>query len=482
MSVHPGYLIALPMIAALVLAITNRWPRVRDAVSIVTAVLLFVGVCLLVAPVAAGARPDWILFAILPGIGLRFTVEPLGVLFALVASGLWIPTAIYAVGYMEANQEGHRARFAVCFALALAAAMGIAFAGNLVTLFLFYEALTLITYPLVTHHGDDAARRGGRVYLGLLLGTSIGLFLPAIVITWAVAGTVAFAPGGILDGSLAPAAAAGLYALYLFGVGKAALMPFHRWLPAAMVAPTPVSALLHAVAVVKAGVFVVLKITVYVFGLGYAGGFTEPMMWVAAVTVLGASIIALTRDNLKSRLAYSTISQLAYVVLGATLATTLGIVGGALHIVMHAAGKITLFFCAGAIYTAAHKTCVSELDGLGRAMPITFAAFAVAALSIVGLPPAGGTWSKWYLMLAAADAGHWVLIAVLAVSSLLSLGYLLDIPARAFFRPAPDRGTRLAEAPWTCLLPLCAPALLSILLFFMAGPIVVFVQAALPGS
>ena len=255
--------------------------------------------------------------------------------------------------------------------------------------------------------------------------------------------------GGKIDGPLVNV----LLALYMFGIGKAALMPFHRWLPAAMVAPTPVSALLHAVAVVKAGVFSVLKVIVYVFGIDFLKdtGASSWLMWVAALTVLLASFVALTKDNLKARLAYSTVSQLGYVVLGAALATSMGVIGGSMQIVMHAFGKITLFFCAGAIYTAAHKTEVSQLDGLGRAMPLTFGAFLIGALSIIGLPPLGGSWSKWYLLVGAADAEQWALMAVLLLSSLLNVAYLLPVPARGFSRRLRRRLTKSQSAKLTGL-------------------------------
>lgn len=464
-----GWPIALPLAACFLIAAFSRRPNLRESVSVGTAALLFASVCAWLPPVLDGARPSLTLIRILPDLGLVLTLEPLGLLFALVASGLWIATAVYCVGYMRGNGEAHQTRFYICFALALAAAMGIAFSGNLLTLFVFYEALTLSTYPLVAHKGDARAKAGGRTYLGILLTTSIGFMLPAIVLVWLAAGTLDFVPGGILEGHVRPTAAAGLFALFAFGIGKAALMPFHRWLPAAMVAPTPVSALLHAVAVVKAGVFAVLKVTVYIFGIDFAAvtGLTVPILWVAAFTLLAASVVALTRDNLKERLAYSTVSQLAYIVVGAALATPLGIAGGGLHLLMHAFGKITLFFCAGAIYTALHKTRVSELDGLGRAMPFTFAAFAVASLSIVGLPPLGGTWSKWYLMNGAVDGGHLAILAVLAVSSLLNIVYLLEIPLRGFLlRPAGGAAGGLREAPVTCVAPLCLTALGCVVLFF----------------
>ncbi len=475
--------LALPALGAALVAATGRRPNLREGVSLTTAVAMAFSVASLFPAVLAGERPRLELVEMLPGLSLHLVVEPLGLLFAMIASSLWVVTTVYAIGYMRGNDEKHQTRFYVCFAIALASTCGIAFAGNLLTLFLFYEALTLSTYPLVTHKGDDKARAGGRVYLGVLLSTSIGFLLLAVIATWALTGTLEFRDGGILAGKTGPFATAALYALYMFGIGKAALMPFHRWLPAAMVAPTPVSALLHAVAVVKAGVFAVLKVTIYVFGIDFldATGASTFIMWVAAFTLLAASLVAMRQDNLKARLAYSTVSQLAYVVLGAALATAMGVMGGSLQIAMHAVGKITLFFCAGAIYTAAHKTEVSELDGLGRIMPFTFAAFLIGALSIIGLPPLGGAWSKWYLMLGAADAGHTIMLWVLMLSSLLNVAYLLPIPARAFFRPLPDSpdtaaapGTeasgverqRVREAPLACVVPLCLTA---------AGCLVMFV-------
>ena len=292
-----------------------------------------------------------------------------------------------------------------------------------------------------------------------------------------LAGTLDFTPGGILAGKATGTIIAVLLALYIFGIGKAAVMPLHFWLPAAMVAPTPVSALLHAVAVVKAGVFTVVKVVVYVFGIDLLTetGANEWLIFVAAASLLTASFIALSRDNLKARLAYSTVSQLAYVVLGAAIATPTSIVGSGLQIAMHAAGKITLFFCAGAIYTAHHLTEVSQLAGIGRRMPVTMLAFLIASFSIIGLPPLGGTWSKWTLTLGALDAGHVIVVGVLMLSSLLSVGYLLPIAARGFFSPPPGQVVEgriaIEEAPTACLIALCCTALLSIILFFFPGQI-----------
>ena len=467
--------LVLPLIAALLVGLTGKRPNLREGCTLFCAVALFLVVATLAPRVFAGERPTVDLFEVLPGLGIAFEVEPLGMLFALVASGLWVVTTCYSIGYMRAHQEAHQTRFFACFAVAIFAVMGAAFAKNLFALFLFYEVLTFSTYPLVTHHGDDKARRGGRTYLGVLLFTSVSFLLLAVSWTWVLAGTLDFKLGGILTGKAEPGVLAVLLALYAFGTGKAALMPFHRWLPAAMVAPTPVSALLHAVAVVKVGVFTVMKISVYTFGttLLHETGISLWLMYVAGATVLLASLVALTKDNLKARLAYSTISQLSYIVLGAMLANRWGVIGGSMHIAMHAFGKITLFFCAGAIYVAAHKTEISEMRGIGRRMPITLSAFFLGSLSVIGLPPFGGSWSKWFLALGAVEAHQGPLVAVLMISSLLNIAYLMPIVVRGFYLdPLDDPGGPLHnEAPLLCVVPLCVTAVAGFALFLFADVI-----------
>ena len=465
--------LALPLIATVLTGLFGKRPNLREMFTLLIAVALFLVVASLAPSVFDG--PPWpaaVLFEVMPGLAIAFEVEPLGMLFALVASGLWIVTTCYSIGYMRAHNEGHQTRFYACFAMAIFAAMGAAMAQNMFTLFIFYEVLTLTTYPLVTHHGTDAARKGGRTYLGILLFTSIAFLLLAVVWTWVIAGTLDFKPGGILKGKADNSVLFVLLVLYAFGTGKAALMPFHRWLPAAMVAPTPVSALLHAVAVVKVGVFTVMKVAVYIFGIELLGstGISIPLMYVAGATVLIASLVALTKDNLKARLAYSTVSQLSYIVLGAALANWWGVIGGSMHIAMHAFGKITLFFCAGAIYVTTHKTEISDMRGIGRRMPITTFAFLLGSLSVIGLPPFGGSWSKWYLALGAAEDHHILLVAVLMISSLLNIAYLLPIPVRGFFLAPADGPERPAvkEAPIFCLVPLCITAIGGLALFFFA--------------
>ena len=460
------------------LAVRANW---RDVAGPVGAVITFIAAIEVARDVLAGGAPSWMLAELAPGIELGFRVTPLGAIFGLVASGLWILAAIYSTGYMRGNHEKHQTRFAAFYAVAVHAALGVAWSGNLLVLFVFYEILTFSTFPLVTHKDSRAARDAGRLYMSILVGSSVILLLPAVIYVWLMTGRLDFVPGGILAGAVPASVAPWLLAAFAFGVGKAAIMPLHRWLPAAMVAPTPVSALLHAVAVVKAGVFTLLTVCVYIFGIDYLAntGASTWLVWATCFTILASSCVAITKDDLKARLAYSTISQLSYVVLGAAIATKMAAEGAALHIVMHAVGKITLFFVAGAIYVQAHITKISQLDGQGPEMKLVFAAFFVGALSIIGIPPAGGSWSKFMLMVGAADAGMVVVLIVLGVSSLLNIYYLLDPVARAFFKPK-AKEVKIDWHPLTVWPPV-ATAVLCIVLFFFADPILGLAQAMVAG-
>ncbi len=458
--------VIVPMLGALVIPLFHAQPNMRETVTLVTAALLFIIAIGLLGPVLGGGRPEVDVIQVAQGLALAFKVEPLGMLFALVASALWIVNSIYSIGYMRANEEPRQTTFYVCFAIALGSTMGIAFAKNLFTLFLFYELLTISTYPLVTHKQTEEAVRAGRLYLLLLLGTSLVLFLPAIIATYALAGTLDFTPGGILGGKAGAGVLALLLALYVFGIGKAAAMPLHFWLPAAMVAPTPVSALLHAVAVVKAGVFAILKVIVLIFGVEAlsTSGQSTWLTLVAGVTIVVASLVALRQDNLKRRLAYSTVSQLSYVILGAAILAPISVAGAALHIAAHAVSKITLFFAAGSIHTASHLTEVSQLDGIGRRMPWTMGAFAIGAISMIGLPPTAGFLGKWFILTGAMQTANWIAVGVIVISTVLNAGYFLPIVFRAFFREAPA-GHEHGEAPWPIVLALTITATATVLLF-----------------
>jgi multicomponent Na+:H+ antiporter subunit D len=475
MSTQSAILTALllPLAGALGIALAGRVSaNLREAVTLVTAGGLAATVWGLLPDVMAGGRPGVTVTELLPGVELAFRVEPLGMLFAALASGLWIVNSLYSIGYMRGNKEQNQTRFYVMFAVSLAATMGVAFAGNLLTLFLFYEMLTLSTYPLVAHKGDENTVRSARVYLGILLTTSIGLFLPAVIWTYTAAGSGDFTAGGFLAGHIEGPAIGLLLGLFVFGIGKAAVMPVHRWLPAAMVAPTPVSALLHAVAVVKAGVFTITKVIVYVFGVDFL--FAAPssgwLLYAAAFTIIAASVVALRQQNLKRLLAYSTIAQLSYVVMAAAILKPLAEIGAAIHMVAHAFGKITLFFAAGAIYVAAKKTEIGQLKGIGRRMPITMTAFTIGALSMIGVPPTGGFVSKWYILAGAFQDDNYVALATIILSTVLNAAYFLPIVYMAWFMreeepPAKPHG----EAPWPAVLALAITAFLTIAFFFFNG-------------
>lgn len=476
----------VPLLVAVAVALLDKIPDVREAATLLGAGTLF-ALCLYMASrVSAGDALHLESGDIALGLTFSFKLEPLGAMFAVIASGLWILNSIYSIGYMRGNRERNQTRFYICFGLALFGAMGVAMAGNLFTLFVFYEVLTLSTYPLVAHKGDENARKGARIYLLTLLGTSIGLLLMGIVWTFAVAGSLDFVEGGLLAGKVGPALGGVLLLLFAFGVGKAALMPFHFWLPNAMVAPTPVSALLHAVAVVKAGVFTILKVSVYIFGLDLLSALpmTEFVLGVACFTIVVSSLIALTKDNLKARLAYSTVSQLSYVTAGAMLADQAAVMGAGLQIAMHAMAKITLFMCAGAIYVATGKTEISQMRGLGRKMPIVFTAFFIASLSIIGVPPLGGAWAKFELVQGAIDANHIYVAFVLIASTLLNVAYLLPIAILGLMAPKDDTYTvaefkRPGGAPALTVLPLSITAIGCFVLFFGVGPIADFISPAL---
>ncbi len=433
---------------ALVALTTGRWPNLRDGWSSLAAVLLLVVMLVMLADTQDGRYARTTLLELSPGIDIALRADPAGMIFGGLASALWVLAGVYAVGYMRGGGEHKQTRFFTAFALSIASAVGVALAENLLTFVLFYELLSLFTYPLVTHRETEEAIVAGRKYLAytlsgglLLIGATAWVHMLGVDATFAAGGLPGLADVG-------RGTQWGLFALLAAGVGvKAAVMPLHSWLPSAMVAPTPVSALLHAVAVVKAGVFGVVRVLVFVFGATLLDDMGAWLLLavLSAATVLIGSTLALRHDNLKRRLAYSTISHLSYIVLGVSLLGPIALTGALLHIIGHGVTKITLFFVAGAIHVRTHKENVSELDGIGRQMPVTMAAFTLASLSMAGIPPFVLFTSKFYLGWGAAEVGQQAFLLVYLVSGILSAAYLFPIVIRAFGRSSPDHA-RYGEA------------------------------------
>jgi multicomponent Na+:H+ antiporter subunit D len=476
-----------PLLGAGAVMASGKRPNLRETISFVAAVTLFGITASLIPDIRAGKRLFFCVFQLLPGLSVSLRADPLSMIFAVSASFLWVLTVFYSAGYMRGLHEHAQTRFNGCFALALFGAIGCAFSDNLLTLYLFYEIVSVCTYPLVAHHQDAEGYEGGRKYLVYLTTTAKGLILPAMVAIYVLTGNLDFAANirtGILPAQAAPGIVIALYVCCLLGFAKNGLMPFHHWLPGAMVAPTPVSALLHAVAVVKVGVFSTVRVMLYVFGVDRMDALNLglPTAYFVSITILFASVIALSKDNLKLRLAYSTVSQLSYIILGVALLKPAGIEGGLIHIANHAFAKITLFFCAGAIYVATHKKNISEMGGLGRAMPFTFGAFALASLSMIGAPPVAGFVTKWYLLMGALDAGSLGILVVLLVSTLLNAAYFAPVVYQAFFgRPAAeDARHHYTEAHPAMVIPLTLTALISVLIGFYPGFFMRFAQAVLP--
>ena len=468
-SIRP-LLAVLVSVCAVPLIASSRKANIRETWTFAAATAKFLIVVSMLPAVLRGVQFTYTLWEFLPGASIGFKVDALGMLFALVASSLWIITSAYSIGYMRGLDEHSQSRYFCYFALALSATIGVAFSANLLTLYLFYEMLSLATYPLVTHHQDPEARVSGRKYLTYILGTSIGLVLPAMLILYHITGSLEFSAQGLLADTTSKALVTLLLLMLLFGFAKAAIMPFHAWLPAAMVAPTPVSALLHAVAVVKVGAFSIVRVLTGIFGVGILSSLHlgTVVCYIAAFTILVGSLIALSQDELKRRLAFSTISQLSYIILGVALLSPKGMEGGIVHIAMHAFGKITLFFCAGAIFVGTGKKYISEMVGIGRRMPVTMAAFFVGALSVIGLPPTGGFFSKWYLVLGTIQADQWPMLVVLLLSSLLNAAYFLPLVYKAFFCSDEEAlfENKVQEGPVWCVAPLVLTAAVSIFLFF----------------
>ena len=474
----------IPLIGTLGVMFKGDNENVREGISSVSSILLLLVVGSMIPAVLHGKTLVLHLFSILPGVSVTLRADPMSMIFAIVASSLWTIAVFYSMGYMRGLKEHAQTRFNACFALSIFGAIGVAFSDNLFTMYLFYEIVSICTYPLVAHHQDDEGYNGARKYIIYLTTTAKAFLLPAIILIYVLTGTLDFATNihdGIFPAGVNSTLVIMLYVFCIFGFAKNGVMPFHHWLPGAMVAPTPVSALLHAVAVVKVGVFCTTRTMLYTFGTDtmHSLNLGIPTAYFVSFTVLAASIIALSKDNLKARLAYSTVSQLSYIILGVALLTDPGIQGGLIHIVNHAFSKITLFFCAGAIYVATHKKHISEMDGLGKTMPWTFGAFGIASLSMIGAPPVAGFITKWDLLIGSVEAHQVGILLVLIASTLLNAAYFAPITYRAFFgkRPAGEPYTGIKEAPLAMLIPILIACTISVLLGIFPDFMLQFVKA-----
>ncbi|WP_424820206.1 complex I subunit 5 family protein [Salinisphaera sp.] len=465
----PLLVVASSLVPGLVIfALAERRLVLRSALNIAGATLKLALVGWMLWGVYQGHHYEtrW---AFLPGLDMVLRAGPLALLFVTLSAVLWLVTTIYAIGYLEGAP--HRSRFFGFFSLCVTATIGVALSGNLITFLFFYEMLTLSTYPLIVHRGTKAAYQAGRVYLTYTIfgGT---LLLLGTVWLYTLTGTLEFVPRGIVAGldQAHDAALTAIFFLLIAGLGaKAALVPLHGWLPRAMVAPAPVSALLHAVAVVKVGAFGIVRVVYDIYGVDYAAalGLMKPLAWLAAFTIVYGSIRALFQDDLKRRLAFSTVSQVSYIALGVAIVGPVATIGGVVHLVHQGLMKITLFFCAGNLAETLGVHRISEMSGVGRRMPWTMAAFTVGAFGMIGAPPIAGFVSKWYLAQGALEAGQPWVIGVLVVSSLLNAAYFLPILHTAWFRPPPEawpaeRRFGRAETGWMLLLPPLATAAMAL--------------------
>ncbi|KAB2889839.1 MAG: monovalent cation/H+ antiporter subunit D family protein [Desulfobulbaceae bacterium] len=481
----PMLLVALliPLIGSLGVMFRGDDENVREGISSVASILLLGVVCSLIPPVLKGKILFLQMFTILPGLTITLRADGMSMIFALVASSLWTIAVYYSMGYMRGLNEHAQTRFNACFALAIFGAIGVAFSDNLLTMYLFYEIVSICTYPLVAHHQDEEGYKGARKYIVYLTATAKAFLLPAMILIYVLTGTLDFAANistGIFPDGSNTVLVTMLYIFCLFGFAKNGVMPFHHWLPGAMVAPTPVSALLHAVAVVKVGVFCTTRVMLYIFGVDLMDTLNLgiPTAYFVGFTVIMASILALSKDNLKARLAYSTVSQLSYIIMGVALLTPTAIEGGLIHIVNHAFSKITLFFCAGAIYVATHKKNISEMEGLGKTMPFTFGAFAVASLSMIGAPPVGGFITKWNLLVGSVEAHQIGILLILIASTMLNAAYFAPVTYRAFFNkpPAGEVVTGIREAPLSMLIPILIACFISVLIGIFPQFMMTFVK------
>ena len=464
-------IVLLPFISATLILFSKKIKHSQEVISIISSCTLFYSILKLYKFHITNSVLSIKLWEfIYPQIQITFTTETVSMIFSLLASFLWIITTIYSISYMKYNDKDNNKQpiFYACFAMSIGSTMGIAFSGNLLTLFIFYELLTISTYPLITYYINRESQISGRYYIGILLGTSMLSFIPAILLTYNISGTTDFIINGILPANTSSNLITILLLLFIYGIGKTALLPMHLWLPQAMVAPTPVSALLHAVAVVKSGVFTVIKIILYIIGLEKLQTLVQThhniLMYISEITIIIASLIAIKQTNLKKLLAYSTISQLSYIVMAASLYTEFALKVSVFQMISHAFAKITLFFTAGAIYTKTGKKYIYELQGIGKSMPITMVAFTIGAIAMIGIPPTPTFWCKFFIISETLNQHNLSAVLVLISSTVFNTMYFFPIVYNAFFIPC---NSKYAEAPLPMLTAIIITATSTLVLFFI---------------
>ena len=417
------------------------------------------------------------LLEIIPNLSINFSIDYLGSIFLLISNGLWFMTSIYSIQYLKLNKFSNEIKFYTFFMLSMFATNAIIYSSNLLTTFIFYELLTIATYPLVTYKGNEESIINGKKYLYYLLGTSIVFLLPAIILTYSQTGTLDYTQGGIFTDQSSLMINI-LLLMFVIGTAKIAIMPFHKWLPAAMVAPTPVSALLHAVAVVKSGVFIIVKIILYIFGPAVLlnTGAIDILIALTSVTIIASSIIAINQDNIKLRLAYSTIGQLSYIILATIILAPYSLLAAILHFIFHAIGKIILFLTSGILMTQLNIKNVSEMDGIARKLPYTIFLMSLGSLIMVGLPPTVGFISKWFLIKGLIESHSIYLLLVILLSTLLNAAYYFPIIFRPYFNTSKTKDVKeIAEDP-LLIGPIIIIGILAIYLFFVSDSIIMFIQ------
>ena len=476
--------VALPMLTGVLVPLLPF--RNRKQMAVFIEALVIFNSALVVLMVLRPPVDSFTVFRFTGNLSVSLRLDGLGSMFALLVALLWPLATLYSFEYMK--HEGHEKMFFLFYTVTYGVTLGIALAEDIVTMYFFYEMLTMVTIPLVMHTLKRAAILASRTYLYYSLGGAAFAFIGLIFIL-AYGTTANFVPGGVIDPSRLGTKTNVLLIIYVlcfcgFSV-KAAMFPFSGWLPKAGVAPTPVTALLHAVAVVKAGAFACMRITYYSFGTELLRG-TWAQGVVLALTIFtivyGCSR-ALKETHIKRRLAWSTVSNLSYILFGVALMSPLGLVGAMSHMVFHAVMKICSFFCAGAVIYKTGREYVHELDGFGRKMPKVFTIFTFSGLALMGVPGLCGFISKWNLAKAAVasnDPLAWAGVAALLISALLTAIYMMTISVRAFF-PGKDFDystiSDVEDPNWLMLLPLVLFAVAILIFGLHSAPVIEALEA-----